>query len=142
MLELTYHTYNKISIENINNICDIPSQNVLQELYQAVIDKNIKKLCTLVHNFQLNGYYSLDVLLHFIQFIKNLKFEKTKLFKNITLEEELLELKKNNEKKLNKNDPEEFRMNLINTLSNYAYIMSKSSSDYIQLTRALLSSIV
>ena len=51
MLELTYHTYNKITKDNINKICDIPSQTILQELYQSVIDKDIKNICTLINNF-------------------------------------------------------------------------------------------
>jgi replication factor C subunit 2/4 len=140
MLELTYHTYNKITKDNINKICDIPSQTILQELYQSVIDKDVKNICTLVKKFQTDGYYSLDVLLHFIQFIKNIKNTKPKLFKNKTMEEELLELE-NNEKNQSVDDPEEKKMNLINILSNYSYIMSKSSTSYIQLTSALLSCI-
>lgn len=141
MLELTYHTYNKITKDNINKICDIPSQTILQELYQSVIDKDIKNICTLINKFQTDGYYSLDVLLHFIQFIKNIKTNKTKIFKIKTMEEELLELENCEKNDQNENDPEEKKMNLINTLSNYSYIMSKSSTSYIQLTSALLSCI-
>jgi replication factor C subunit 2/4 len=142
MLELTYHTYNKITIDNINKICNIPSQVVLEELYNSVISKNVKNICRLVNKFQKDGYYSLDVLLHFIQFIKNLKTKKINHFKNKTLEEELAELE-NNELNNNNNldNPEDININLINILSNYSYIMSKSSTNYIQLTSALLSCI-
>jgi len=136
MLELTYHTYNKISINNINNICDIPSQTVLQELYQSVINKNIKNICLLINNFHKQGYYSLDVLLHFIQYIKNIKNNKVNNFKHKTMEEELLELENPVV-----NHEEDIKINLINILSNYSYIMSKSSNSYIQLTSALLSCI-
>jgi hypothetical protein len=51
-------------------------------------------------------------LLHFIQYIKN-----------------------------SKNINEDQRIELINILSNSSYIMSKSSTNYIQLTGALLSCI-
>lgn len=139
MLELTYHTYDKITIDNINKICDIPSQIVLQELYNSILNKDVKNICTLVNKFQTEGYYSLDVLLHFIQFIKNINVVKTKK-KIKTMEEELYELDHPDEIKLEE-DAEEKIMNLINVLSNYSYIMSKSATNYIQLTCALLSCI-
>jgi replication factor C subunit 2/4 len=112
MLELTYRTCEKITIENINNICDIPSQEILNELLNNIIEKDVKKICTIIYKFQNQGYYSLDVLLHFIQYIKN--------YENID---------------------EEKRIELIHILSNSSYIMSKSSTNYIQLTGALLSCI-
>lgn len=141
MLELTYHSYDKITKENINKICDIPSQAILHELYNSVITKDIKNICTLVNKFQTDGYYSLDVLLHFIQYIKNIKIDKPKSNKNKTMEEELFELENPIDVKASIDSPEENKMNLINILSNYSYIMSKSSTSYIQLTNALLSCI-
>jgi len=112
LLELTSKTYNNISIQNINNCCDIPSQHKLNQLLDSIINKNIKNICILINNFEKDGYYSLDVLLHFIQFIKN-----------------------------KKDIIEDVRINFINILSNYSYIMSKSSTTYLQLTGALLSCI-
>jgi replication factor C subunit 2/4 len=112
MLELTYRTYNNITIENINKICDIPSQEILTQLLDFIIKKDINSVCRMITQFQIQGYYSLDVLLHFIQYIKN-----------------------------SKNINEDQRIELINILSNSSYIMSKSSTNYIQLTGALLSCI-
>ena len=57
------------------------------------------------------------------------------------MEEELLELEYAENYVQTENDPEEKKMNFINILSNYSYIMSKSSTSYIQLTSALLSCI-
>lgn len=139
MLELTFHTFGIITIENINNICDIPSQQILQGLYDSINNKDVQKICFLINKFQIDGYYSLDVLLHFIQFIKNIKINKSKL-KIKTMEEELYELEHPDEIK-DDDDIEEHIINLINILSNYAYIMSKTSANYIQLTSALLSCI-
>ena len=112
MLELTHTTYNNITIENINQCCDIPSQTILNELLESILKKDIKNICILINNFENQGYYSLDVLLHFIQYIKN-----------------------------NTNISEEERINLINILSNNSYIMSKSSTIYLQLTGAILACI-
>ena len=137
MLELIHHTYAKITIENINNICDIPSQQTLQDLYDYINKKDIKNICRLIKKFQLDGYYSLDVLLHFIQFIKNIKVNESKK-KIKTIEDELYDLEHPVE---NEDDIEDNIIRIINILSNYAYIMSKSSSNYIQLTSAFLSCI-
>lgn len=112
LLELTYHSSGKITIDNINKICDIPSQKILDDLLISILEKNVKNVCLLIKKFQNDGYYSLDVLLHFIQYLKNAN-------KNI----------------LN----EDFKIKIINVLSNYSYIMSKSSPNYIQLTGAILS---
>jgi replication factor C subunit 2/4 len=110
MLELIYRSMGKITIENIINISDIPSQNILKDLLENIIIKDIVNICSIINNFHIQGYYSLDVLLHFIQFIKS--------YKNIS---------------------EDQRINLINILSNQSYIMSKSSTNYLQLTGAVLS---
>ena len=110
MLELVYRAEGKITIDNILKISDIPSQDTLNDLLNFILNKDIVNVCKIINNFQIQGYYSLDVLLHFIQFIKN--------YKNIT---------------------EEQRINLINMLSNKSYIMSKSATNYIQLTGAILS---
>jgi len=122
LLELTSHTYNSVTIDNITKICDIPSQALLDELFSSLINKDVTNICKLVDRFQHSGYYSLDVLLHFIQYIKNIKSIK--------------EFKPEESDKL-----EELKITLINMLSNYSYIMSKSSTNYLQLTGALLSCI-
>jgi hypothetical protein len=57
----------------------------------------------------------MDVLLHFIQYLKN--------------------------KTSNNPNFEDIRISLIDTLSNYSYIMSKSSTNYLILTSAFLSCI-
>ena len=110
MLELTYQTYKLVTINNINSISDIPSQSILKKLLQNILDKNIKETCRIINKFQTDGYYALDVLLHLIQFIKN--------YENIN---------------------ETTRINLINTLSIHSYIMSNSSTNYIQLTRSIFA---
>ena len=115
MLELIHNSENKITIDNILKISDIPSQELLENLLQNIMKKDIKNICVLINNMQQQGYYSLDVLLHFIQFIKNYnKFSE---------------------------EQEDIKINLINVLSNKSYMMSKTVTNYLQLTGAILSCI-
>lgn len=109
MLELVYRAEGKITKQNIINISDIPSQEVLEQLLNSIIKKDVVNICKIVDNFQSQGYYSLDIMLHFIQFIKN-----------------------------HSNIKEEIRIYLINILANKSYIMSKTAPNYIQLTGAIL----
>lgn len=109
MLELVFRAEGKITIQNINNISDIPSQESLNDLLDSIIKKDIISICKIIINFQNQGYYSLDVMLHFIQYIKN-----------------------------HPNIKEELRVNIINILANKSYVMSKTSANYIQLTGAIL----
>jgi len=109
MLELVYRSEGKITIQNILKISDIPSQDTLNNLLNSIINKDIINVCKIINDFQSQGYYSLDVMLHFIQYIKN--------YKNIK---------------------EEIKINLINTLAKKSYTMSKTTANYLQLTGAVL----
>jgi replication factor C subunit 2/4 len=112
MLELVFRSEGKITIQNILKISDIPSQETLDNLLKYIINKDIVNTCKIVNEFQSQGYYSLDVMLHFIQYIKN-----------------------------HKNINEDIRINLINVLAKKSYIMSKTSANYLQLTGAILNCI-
>ena len=112
-LELVHQTYDILSVVNINEINDIPSTDVLQTVLNSIMLKNVREVCIHVRKFKSDGYYSLDVLLHFIQFIKN-------------------------NKKIN----EDVKIKLINILAKHSLIMSKSCSNYVQLTGAFLSCVV
>lgn len=109
MLELVYRAEGKITIDNILKISDIPSQNTLNDLLKFVLTKDIVNICKIVNNFQIQGYYSLDVLLHFIQYVEHCE-----------------------------NIKEDQRIHLINILSIKSYVMSTSTANYLQLTGALL----
>jgi hypothetical protein len=78
----------------------------------SIKNKDAYAIAKIIDEFKNQGYNSLDVLLHFIQYIKNKELEK-----------------------------EDLRIELINILSNYSYIMSKSSANYLILTSAFLSCI-
>jgi replication factor C subunit 2/4 len=109
MLELVYRAENKITIPNILKISDIPSQETLSNLLNSIITKDVINVCKIINEFQSQGYYSLDVMLHFIQYIKN-----------------------------HTNIKEDIRINLINILANKSYTMSKTTANYLQLTGAIL----
>jgi replication factor C subunit 2/4 len=108
MIELIHISKNKLSISNIREISDIPSENELEKLLINIKNKNITNISMIINNFKIQGYYSIDILLHLIQYIKN--------YKNIDID---------------------FKINLINILSNEAYVMSKTVSNYLQLTGAI-----
>jgi DNA polymerase III delta prime subunit len=82
ILELVHQTNNDITIESINDICDIPTIEQFENLTISINTKNIKNLCLIIKQFQNYGYYSIDILLHYIQFLKN----KNDLNKMIILE--------------------------------------------------------
>jgi replication factor C subunit 2/4 len=115
ILELTFTCYNIVNVENINKICDIPSKNILENLLKNILNNDVVGIATIINQFKNEGYYSMDVLLHFIQYLKN--------------------------KTSNNPNFEDIRISLIDTLSNYSYIMSKSSTNYLILTSAFLSCI-
>ena len=112
-MELVYYTEKKITIEQINNVLNIPSLKIYEDLYASIINKNIEKICLIIRNLKNDGYYAFDVLIYFINFL--IKYE-------METEEE-----------------EDFKIKLINILSKQTFVMSsKSVCNYIQLTGALL----
>jgi replication factor C subunit 2/4 len=106
ILELTYYSFNKITISNINMICDVPSKAIFDNLYGYITNKDIVNITKIINQFKNDGYNSLDVLLHFIYYLKSV------------------------------DNDEDTRINIINILSDYSYTMSKSISNYLQLTSA------
>ena len=112
MLELVFRSQGIITIKNILKISDIPSQETLNNLLSSIINKDIVDICKIINEFQSQGYYSLDVMLHFIQYVKN-----------------------------HKNIKEDIRINIINNLANKSYVMSKTSANYLHLTGAILNCI-
>ena len=112
-IELTSLNYPIITIENIVKICDIPPLETLTELYNAIIKKDVITIFNIIKLFQSSGYYSLDIIYHFIKYIKYLSH----LHK--------------------KND--DIDIKIIKMLSLYSYKMNRSTISYLQLTGAFLS---
>ena len=71
ILELIYITKKKINIHNIDIICDIPSTEQFKKIITAINTHNIIELCKIIKELQNYGYYAIDVILHFIQFLRN-----------------------------------------------------------------------
>ena len=112
-LELVYYTEKEITIQKINNVFNIPSLKIYENLYNFIINKDIKNICIIVKNLKNDGYYAFDVLIYFINFLIKYDIEE-----------------------------EDIKINLINILSKQTYIMSsKSVCNYIQLTGVLLQCI-
>jgi replication factor C subunit 2/4 len=112
MLELINNAVDYVNIPNINVVCNIPSQDNFIILYNSIIHKNIKNILITINKFKNDGYFSLDILLYFIQFIKNYDSDDIN---------------------------EDIKNNFIAILSDKAFSMSKSSGNYIDLSSAFLS---
>jgi len=119
MLELIYYSLNKddniITIEKINDLCDIPPQTLMNELLNSILTKDIRNIIKILKSFQENGYYSQDVLLHFIQ---HLQYYINTL--NVV------------------NPQYDQLINILNNLAYSAYDMSKTNSTFLQLTSSIV----
>ena len=112
VLELVNQVSRKITVENINKVCDIPSSEQFKNIVNAINTKNYKQLCLNIKELEKTGYYAVDIVLHFIQYLKNDVNEK---FEN--------------------------KMFILECLSLSAFNMSSNTSNYLQLTTAFFSCI-
>lgn len=105
-----YTENNKIiTIQNINNIIDIPSHNILEKILNAILNKNYTEIFVNINEFKNQGYYALDIILYFIKYI-----EKSNIINN------------------------NVRNYYLDILCKQALIISKTRTNYIQLTNAFL----
>lgn len=112
LLELFTMNQKKINISNTNKLLGIPSQQIFNKLEQHIVEKNVSQACSIIHFFDIKGYYALDILFYFINYIVYLsKIEEEKKIK-------MLEL-----------------------YGNHAYLMSKTTNNYIQLMSVIFQSI-
>jgi replication factor C subunit 2/4 len=109
LAQLVSDRFKNITIDNINNICDLPSQESISEILK-LIKKDIKK--ALIKSFELkeSGYSVNDIFIAFFNYLKNLT-----------------------------NDIDEIlKMNILLLLSEYLYNISKYNDTDINLTNFIL----
>jgi DNA polymerase III delta prime subunit len=71
MLEFVYQAEReKITIERIGKICGIPPATTFEQIVVAMHQKNVKELCKIIMEIKNDGYYAIDVLIYFIQYLK------------------------------------------------------------------------
>jgi DNA polymerase III delta prime subunit len=113
MLEIISKTYNHVSIDNINDMYNLPSSDIIKKLIKYIIDKKITKTLKIVNTFKNNGYYPMDILLYFIDYLQN---------------EPLNDVLTS----------EEIRISIIEILVDCSYVMSTTSASYLHITNYLL----
>ncbi len=109
MLEIISKDSNEITIENINEMYNLPSINIIDNLIHNIINKNIRETIVIVNSFKQNGYYPTDILLYIIDHLKNKPFND--ILKN-----------------------ENIKIQIIEKLIECSYIMSTSAPSYLHIT--------
>lgn len=82
-LQLTYNGYTKITSENVYRLCDKPHPLVIQNIFLACRDKDIKKAMEFLIELQRKGYSSSDISLSMINTLKDI--DKTILDEKIKM---------------------------------------------------------
>jgi DNA polymerase III delta prime subunit len=108
LLELTNIMYEKITINNINKTIGIPSIELFNNLLTFILNKDIQNICIIVSKLQNDGYYPMDILFYFINFI------------------------------IHKDIAEDIKINLLEKLTKQVYLMSKYTCNYLLLTSVLI----
>lgn len=86
ILEYVYQTDRTIiTIDKINTVCGIPSEEQFNNILNLINTKNIKGICMECSSLQSNGYYANDTLIYFIQHLKYKEFEnKMKILEHLS----------------------------------------------------------
>lgn len=71
-LQLTYIGYTKVTPENVYKLCDKPHPLVIQNIFTACHNKDIKKALEYLNDLQKKGYSSSDISLSMIGTLKDL----------------------------------------------------------------------
>lgn len=108
LLELTYTMYQKITINNINKTIGIPSVELFNNLLTFILNKDIQNICIIISKLQNDGYYPMDILFYFINFI------------------------------IHKNISEDIKITLLEKLTKQVYLMSKYTCNYLLLTSVFI----
>ena len=108
LLELTNTMYQKITINNINKTIGIPSVELFNNLLTFILNKDIQNICIIISKLQNDGYYPMDILFYFINFI------------------------------IHKNISEDIKITLLEKLTKQVYLMSKYTCNYLLLTSVFI----
>lgn len=119
MLEKIYYSSDddekSITMDNINELCDIPPQLIMKDILECIIKRDIRGIFNNLETLKNDGYYSQDILLHFIQYLQNYidSLQPTHALYDIL-------------------------MNIINNLAYSAYTMSKTTPSYLKLCASII----
>ena len=70
-LQLVYNKNNNITLENVNELCDLPQQVVIKELFVNLIKYDLSNSLFILQSIKLKGYSNSDILLSMIYTLKS-----------------------------------------------------------------------
>lgn len=111
-LQLVNRSYSKINKENIYNVCSKPQPEILKTIINSCIEKDFINAKDIIFNLKKIGYSESDIILGLIQLLK-----------------------------LDNSIKEDIRINYLNKVCYYAYLISKGLATDIQLI-ACISSLI
>ncbi len=111
-LQLVNRSYSKINIDNIYKVCSKPQPEILKTIVDSCIKKDLINAKNIIFNLKKIGYSESDIILGLIQLLK-----------------------------LDNSIDEEIRINYLDKVCYYAYLISKGLATDIQLI-ACVSSLI
>jgi replication factor C subunit 2/4 len=75
-LEVIYYGFGKIEKKNIYELCHQPQPEIIINLIQECVYKNIKKVITIIEELKNKGYCSNDILLTIINILQYVKIDE------------------------------------------------------------------
>jgi replication factor C subunit 2/4 len=75
-LELIYYGFQKIEPNNIYKLCHQPRPEIIINLIQECVYKNIKKVITIIEELKNKGYCSNDIILTIINILQYVKIDE------------------------------------------------------------------
>lgn len=70
-LQMIYNKNNIVSLEAVNNLCDLPQQVVIKKMIVYAIDKNIRESLSILRELVEKGYSGSDITLGMINTLKS-----------------------------------------------------------------------
>jgi DNA polymerase III delta prime subunit len=70
-LQMIYNKNNIVSLEAVNNLCDLPQQIVIKKMIQYAINKNIRESLNILYELIEKGYSGSDITLGMMNTLKS-----------------------------------------------------------------------
>lgn len=85
-LQLVYNCYNEIIEEYIYTICDKPQPTIINNIFDACVEKNYKKAIKYFIDLKNQGFMESDIILNMIYMIRNNKTNLNEKYKILFLD--------------------------------------------------------
>lgn len=71
LLQLLSNRYDIITIENVNELCDIPQEKLIMNIFNSLNNNNLHEAISVIKKLKDMGYSGLDILSYMITTLKN-----------------------------------------------------------------------